>query len=79
MIIWIIYIIIGLILIFVMYLGILGIYRGVKAKNTNKVNSENKLNSPKKLANEIRKLQKLYDDGVINKKEFNIAKKKLLS
>ena len=62
-----------------MYLGILGIYRGVKAKNTNKVNSENKLNSPKKLANEIRKLQKLYDDGVINKKEFNIAKKKLLS
>ena len=25
------------------------------------------------------KLQKLYDDGVINKKEFNIAKKKLLS
>ena len=79
MIIWIIYIIISLILIFVMYLAILGINRGVKAKNTNKVNSENKLNSPKKLANEIRKLQKLYDDGVINKKEFNIAKKKLLS
>ena len=62
-----------------MYLAILGINRGVKAKNTNKVNLENKLNSPKKLANEIRKLQKLYDDGVINKKEFNIAKKKLLS
>ena len=79
MIIWIIYIIISLILIFVMYLAILGINRGVKAKNTNKVNSENKLNSPKKLANEIRKLQKLYNDGAINKKEFNIAKKKLLS
>ena len=79
MIIWIIYIIISLILIFVMYLAILGINRGVEAKNTNKANSENKLNSPKKLANEIRKLQKLYDDGMINKKEFNIAKKKLLS
>ncbi len=79
MIIWIIYIIIFLILIFVMYLAILGVNRGVKAKNSNKANSENKLNSPKKLANEIRKLQKLYDDGVINKKEFNIAKKKLLS
>ena len=79
MIIWIIYIIISLILIFVMYLAILGINRGVKAKNTNKVNLENKLNSPKKLANEIRKLQKLYNDGAINKKEFNIAKKKLLS
>ena len=62
-----------------MYLAILGINRGVEAKNTNKANSENKLNSPKKLANEIRKLQKLYDDGMINKKEFNIAKKKLLS
>ena len=72
MIIWIIYIIISLILIFVMYLAILGINRGVKAKNTNKVNLENKLNSPKKLANEIRKLQKLYNDGAINKKEFNI-------
>ena len=80
MIIWIIYIIIGFILFFVMYLAILGIDRGVKAKNANKSNnSKKKLNSPKNIAGELIKLKKLYNDGVIDKKEFNIAKKKLLS
>ena len=57
-----------------------GIDRGVKAKNTNKLNNkENKLSTPKNISNELKKLKKLYDDGVINKKEFNVAKKKLLS
>ena len=80
MITWIIYIIIGFILFFVMYLAILGIDRGVKAKNANKSNnSKKKLNSPKNIAGELIKLKKLYNDGVIDKKEFNIAKKKLLS
>ena len=36
MIAWIIYIIVALILFFVLYLAILGIDRGVKAKNANK-------------------------------------------
>ena len=77
---WIIYIIVGLILVFVLYIAILGINRGVKAKNMNKSNNqENKLNSPKIISNELEKLKKLYDDGTINKKEFNVAKKKLLS
>ena len=80
MITWIIYIIIGFILFFVLYLAILGIDRGVKAKNANKSNiSKKKLNSPKNIASELIKLKKLYNDGVIDKKEFNIAKKKLLS
>ncbi len=77
---WIIYLIVGFILLFVLYLAIQGINRGVKAKNTNKSNNkENKLSSPKNISNELKKLKKLYDDGVINKKEFNVAKKKLLS
>ena len=77
---WIIYLIVGFILLFVLYLAIQGIDRGVKAKNTNKLNNkENKLSTPKNISNELKKLKKLYDDGVINKKEFNVAKKKLLS
>ncbi len=76
---WIIYIIVGLILFFVLYLAILGINRGVRAKNANKSNNiENKLISKKNTSNELKKLKKLYDEGVINKKEFNNAKKKLL-
>ena len=35
--------------------------------------------SPKNITGELIKLKKLYDDGTIDKKEFNIAKKKLLS
>ena len=77
---WIIYLIVGFILLFVLYLAIQGIDRGVKAKNTNKLNNkENKLSTPKNISNELKKLKKLYDDRVINKKEFNVAKKKLLS
>ena len=77
---WLIYIIVGLILVFVLYIAILGINRGVKAKNMNKSNNlENKLSSPKNISNELKKLNELYNEGVINKKEFNIAKKKLLS
>tara|TARA_B100000963_G_C22540304_1_gene631862 strand:- start:711 stop:851 length:141 start_codon:yes stop_codon:yes gene_type:complete len=42
MIAWIIYIIVGLILIFVLYIAILGISRGVAAKSKNKPNSVKK-------------------------------------
>ena len=77
---WIIYLIVSLILLFVLYLAIQGIDRGVKAKNMNKSNNqENKLSSQKNISYELEKLKKLYDDGTINKKEFNVAKKKLLS
>ena len=76
MIAWIIYIIVAFILFFVLYLAILGIDRGVKAKNVNKSNnSKKKLKSTKNITGELIKLRKLYDDGTIDKKEFNIAKK----
>ena len=77
---WIIYLIVGFILFFVIYLAIQGINRGVKAKNMNKINNlEDKFSSQKNITNELKKLKQLYDDGTINKKEFNVAKKKLLS
>ena len=80
MIAWIVYIIVFFILLFVLYLGILGVKSGLEAKNSNKV-IKNKYNTkfPKCVSNELKKLKKLHDDGVIDKKEFSAAKKKLLS
>lgn len=79
MITWIIYIIVALILFFVLYLGLQGVNRGVEAKNLNKITkSKNNLSSKKSITSELKKLKKLYDEGVISKKEFNLAKKKLL-
>ena len=76
----IIYIIVALILGFIAYIGVLGINRGVQAKNYNK-NSQlkNKKKSSNELADEFQKLKKLHDDGVLSKSEFNAAKKKILS
>ena len=79
MITWIIYIIVALILFFVLYLALQGVNRGVEAKNLNKItNSNNNLSSKKSTTSELKKLKKLNDEGVISKKEFNLAKKKLL-
>ena len=79
MITWIIYIIVALILFFVLYLALQGVNRGVEAKNLNKItNSNNNLSSKKSITSELKKLKKLYDEGVISKKEFDLAKKKLL-
>ena len=79
MITWIIYIIVALILFFVLYLALQGVNRGVEAKNLNKITkSKNNLSSKKSLTSELKKIKKLYDEGVISKKEFNLAKKKLL-
>ena len=79
MITWIIYIIVALILLFVLYLALQGVNRGVEAKNLNKITkSKNNLSSKKSITSELKKLKKLNDEGVISKKEFNLAKKKLL-
>ena len=79
MITWIIYIIVALILFFVLYLALQGVNRGVEAKNLNKITkSKNNLSSKKNITSELKKLKKLNDEGVISKKEFNLAKKKLL-
>ena len=77
---WIIYIIVGLILFFVLYLAVQGIDRGVKAKNLNKLKNLDIDKRPSKnIAEELNKLKIFYEDGTISKKEFQAAKKKLLS
>tara|TARA_Y100001958_G_scaffold158885_1_gene158220 strand:- start:623 stop:859 length:237 start_codon:yes stop_codon:yes gene_type:complete len=72
-----VYIIVGLILFFILYLAIQGIDRGVKAKNLNKSKNlyVDKMLS-KNIAEELNKLKVLYKNGSINKKEFQAAKKK---
>tara|TARA_B100000941_G_scaffold186803_1_gene134431 strand:+ start:592 stop:834 length:243 start_codon:yes stop_codon:yes gene_type:complete len=76
----IIYIIVALILGFIAYIGVLGINRGVQAKNYNKNSRlKNKKKSSNELVDEFQKLKKLHDDGVLSKSEFNAAKKKILS
>jgi|TARA_B100000902_G_scaffold365707_1_gene386870 hypothetical protein len=71
------------ILVFVLYLGGNAIMKGMNAKNTNKLNKENEentnsFNHETKLSDEIDKLNKLLEDGVLTQEEFEKAKKKLL-
>ena len=71
------------ILVFVLYLGGNAIMKGMSAKNTNKLNKENEentnsFNHETKLSDEIDKLNKLLEDGVLTQEEFEKAKKKLL-
>ena len=70
---------------FVLYLGINAIMKGVSAKNANKnkenienENSEYSSNDENKLSEEIQKLSKLLNEGVLTQEEFEKAKKKLL-
>tara|TARA_Y100000022_G_scaffold43416_1_gene36063 strand:- start:396 stop:659 length:264 start_codon:yes stop_codon:yes gene_type:complete len=70
---------------FVLYLGVNAIMKGVSAKNANKnkenienENSEYSSNDENKLSEEIQKLSKLLNEGVLTQEEFEKAKKKLL-
>ena len=77
---WIIYLIVALILCFILYIASQGISRGLEAKNNNKKDSiKLKKNSNKTISNEIKRLKKLHDEGALSNKEFEIAKKKILS
>ena len=79
MIAWIIYIIVALILCFILYIASQGISRGLEAKSNNKKNFiKLKKNSNKTISNEIKRLKKLHEKGVLSNKEFEIAKKKIL-
>ena len=75
---------VALILFFVLFIASQGINRGIKAKNLNnknhddsKSNNQN-LSSKISITNELTKLNKLHSDGVLNKKQFEAAKKKIL-
>ena len=76
---WIIYLIVALILCFILYIASQGISRGLEAKNNNKKDFiKLKKNSNKTISNEIKRLKKLHEKGVLSNKEFEIAKKKIL-
>ena len=82
---WIIYALVTFILFFVLFIASQGINRGIKAKNLNNKNndvSKSKNQNPSNnisITYELNKLNKLYSDGVLNKKQFEAAKKKILS
>ena len=75
MITWIIYLLVAIILFFVIYLAFQGINRGIVAKNKNKNPS---LAKEKNITEELKKLNDLYKKGALNKKHFEVAKKKIL-
>ncbi len=81
---WIIYILVTFILFFVLFIASQGINRGIKAKNLNNKNHDDPKSNNQNLSgkisitNELTKLNKLHSDGVLNKKQFEAAKKKIL-
>ena len=74
----IIFILIALILLFVLYLAVKAITRGVEAKNELNTNNETYEDSSSNLSNEIIKIKKLHYDGVLNDEEYKKAKDKIL-
>jgi len=70
---------------FVLYLGVNAIMKGTEAKNALKEqdnlkndDNENFFDNKKNLSEELDKLNKLLNDGVLTQEEFEKAKKKLL-
>ena len=70
---------------FVLYLGATAIMKGFSAKSANRSeenledqNFDNLPNDENKLSDEIEKLNKLLNEGVLTQEEFEKAKKKLL-
>ena len=76
-----IYILIAGILLFVLYLAVKSITRGVEAKSENNPDpqiDQEKSITDNNLTEELIKINKLYKDGVLDKDEFRKAKEKLL-
>ena len=70
---------------FVLYLGATAIMKGFSAKSANRSdeniedqNFDNPPNDENKLSDEIEKLNKLLNDGVLTQEQFEKAKTKLL-
>ena len=72
-----IYITIAAILIFVLYLAVKAITRGVEAKGEIKETKEDQLLNSN-ITNDILKLKELLDRGAITEEEFKKAKDKIL-
>ena len=73
------------IFVFVLYLGVNAIMKGMSAKNANKYNVDSENNEienlpevKKNLSEELNNLNDLLKDGVLTQEEFEKAKKKIL-
>ena len=78
----IIYIVVATILIFVLYLAVKAITRGVEAKSElRELSKEKEESSSEKndIDEKLLKLKKMYDDGILTEDEFIKAKEKILS
>ncbi len=73
-----IFILIALILLFVLYLAVKAITRGVEAKNDLKYENETLEDNSSNLSSEIIKIKKLHDEGILNDEEYKKAKDKIL-
>ena len=77
----IVYILIGLILCFVLYIAFRAINTGMEAKKNNKIldNSNNiNLNNEEDLVKKLTELKELHEKKILNDEEFAAAKKKIL-
>ena len=77
-----IFILIAGILIFVLYLAVKAITRGVEAKSEMKIdyskNNKDEDYDSTSLSDEILKIKKLHDEGVLSDEEFKKAKDKIV-
>ena len=73
-----IFILIAFILLFVLYLAVKAITRGVEAKNDLKSDNEILEDNSSNLSSELIKIKKLYDEGILNDEEYKKAKDKVL-
>ena len=77
----IVYILIGLILCFVLYIAFRAINTGMEAKKNNKIldNSNNiNLNNQEDLVKKLTELKELHEKKILSDDEFATAKKKIL-
>mgnify|MGYP001394165041 FL=1 len=77
----IVYVLIGLILCFVLYIAFRAINTGMEAKKANKnldISKENNLDNQEDLVSKLNELKELHEKKVLNDEEFAVAKKKLL-
>ena len=67
-----VYILVTIILLFVLYLAVKAITRGVEAKNDLKHEKDELENhqDTSNISNEISKLKKLYDEGALSEEEY---------
>ena len=76
-----VFVLIGLILCFVLYIAFRAINTGMEAKKANKnldITKENTLDNQGDLVSKLNELKELHERKILNDEEFAAAKKKIL-